>query len=79
MQANTIISALPLSDLQDPDKLQKFILKFAASYDVANSSAASDPILSLFNASSQSDGSAPIVSMSSDLMFSIQSLKRGGI
>ena len=70
-QANTINSMLDLSDLQDPVKLQKFILKFSATYDAANSDAASNPILSLFNSSAT-------VTMSSDLLASIQNLKLGG-
>ena len=70
-QADTINSMLDLSDLQDPVKLQKFILKFSATYDAANSDAASNPILSLFNSSAT-------VTMSSDLLASIQNLKLGG-
>ena len=79
VQANTINSLLNLSDLQDPAKLHKFIVKFTAAYDAANSSATSDPILSLFNSTSPFDASPAPVTMSSDLMASIQNLKLGGI
>jgi Protein of unknown function (DUF1217) len=70
-QASTINSVLNISDLQDPAKLQRFIQKFSATYDANNFDPASDPILGLFNSSTT-------VTMSVDLMMSIQTLKLGG-
>lgn len=70
-QAKTIDAMMDVADLQDPEKLGKFIEKFTAKYDAENSSAASDPTVSLFSASSQ-------VGFSADLLMSIQSLKLGG-
>lgn len=37
VQAKMITQKLDISDLQDPDKLKKFIARFSALYDVANS------------------------------------------
>jgi hypothetical protein len=70
-QANTINSLLNISDLRDPAKLEKFIQRFAATYDSNNYDPASNPILSLFDPSSA-------VSISSDLIISLQNLKLGG-
>jgi hypothetical protein len=36
-QANMITKKLKISDLQDPDKLNKFLARFSALYDVNNS------------------------------------------
>jgi hypothetical protein len=70
-QAKTIESMMDVADLQDPEKLDKFIEKFTAKYDVENGSAAADPTISLFSSSSE-------VTISSDLLMSIQSLRLGG-
>lgn len=70
-QAKTIDAMMDVADLQDPEKLDKFIQKFTAKYDAENSATTSDPTLSLYSASSQ-------VTFSADLLMSIQSLRLGG-
>jgi hypothetical protein len=56
-----------LEDLQDPDKLNQFITRFTAMYDLANNTD-QDPILSLFSRSSGG--------ISADTLLSIAQLKR---
>jgi hypothetical protein len=57
---------LNLEDLQDPDKLEKFLSRFTAMYDLANDTD-TDPILSLFSTSSSG--------ISADTLLSIAQLK----
>lgn len=57
---------LNLEDLQDPDKLDKFINRFTVMYDLANDTT-SDPVLSLFGSSSGG--------ISADTLLSIAQLK----
>jgi hypothetical protein len=57
---------LNLEDLQDPDKLEKFVNRFTAMYDLANDTT-SDPVLSLFGSSSGG--------VSADTLLSIAQLK----
>ena len=61
-QAKLIAKKLNISDFQDPKKLQKFIQKFCAMYDINNtsstssSSSSSGSVLSLFGSSSDTTG-----------------------
>jgi hypothetical protein len=57
---------LNLEDLQDPDKLEKFLSRFTAMYDLANDTD-TDPVLSLFDSSSGG--------ISADTLLSIAQLK----
>lgn len=65
-QAGLIEKNLDLEELQDPDKLEKFISRFTAMYDLANETS-SDPTLSLFSGST---------TISADTLLSIAQLKR---
>jgi hypothetical protein len=65
-QAAIIEKNLDLEELQDPDKLEKFISRFTAMYDLANETN-SDPTLSLFSGST---------TISADTLLSIAQLKR---
>jgi hypothetical protein len=65
-QAAIIEKNLDLEELQDPDKLEKFISRFTAMYDLANETD-SDPTLSLFSGSK---------TISADTLLSIAQLKR---
>lgn len=56
---------LKLEDLQDPDKLEKFISRFTAMYDLANNTSSS-PALSLFSGKT---------TISADTLLSIAQLK----
>lgn len=47
-QAAILEDKLDFSDFTDPAKLDRFVSRFAALYDLQNASAASDPILALF-------------------------------
>lgn len=64
-QAALIEKNLDLEELQDPDKLERFISRFTAMYDLENDSG-SDPVLSLFSGSK---------SISADTLLSIAQLK----
>ena len=66
-QAALIEKNLDLKELQDPDKLEKFISRFTAMYDLQNDTT-SNPTLSLFTSSSSS--------ISADTLLSIAQLKR---
>ncbi len=59
---------MDFKELQDPDKLQKFITRFAAMYDLQNDTS-SNPLVSLFSGSSSS--------ISADTLLSIAQLKNG--
>jgi hypothetical protein len=59
---------LNLEDLQDPAKLEKFVSRFTAMYDLANETD-TDPILTLFGSSSGG--------VSADTLLSIAQLKSG--
>lgn len=48
LQANMITKKLNIDDLSDPKKLEKFLAKFSALYDVNNASSTTSPILQLF-------------------------------
>ena len=61
-----MIKPFDLEELQDPDKLEKFISRFTAMYDLANETD-SDPTLSLFSGST---------TISADTLLSIAQLKR---
>jgi hypothetical protein len=70
-QAQTITSQINLTDLQDPTKLSQFVTRFAAMYDMENSSTATQPA----NALLVGQG-LPGISVS--LLTSLQGLKPGG-
>jgi hypothetical protein len=70
-QANTISSAINLKDLQDPTKLSQFVQRFAAMYDMENSTTSSQPA----NALLVGQG---LPGISVDLLNSLQGLKPGG-
>lgn len=64
-QAALIEKNLDLEELQDPEKLEKFISRFTAMYDLENGSS-SDPVLGLFSGSK---------TISADTLLSIAQLK----
>jgi len=70
IQARAISAKLNVKDLQDPAKLQKFILRFTGAYDAANSQSSQAPSI-LF-------GRSTSFGLSADLLFSLQNLRRGG-
>jgi hypothetical protein len=69
-QAAAVTKRLDMSILKDPVKLQHFIQRFTSRWD-ATENYADSPIISLFNASSQS-------TLSSGLIATLNSLKHGG-
>jgi len=72
LQATNISSKLNIADLQDPTKVQNFVQRFAAMYDMNNTDPTQiSPALSLFNTSS-----GP--TFSTDLLMSLQNLRLGG-
>ncbi len=71
-QAALIEKRLDVADLQDPEKLQDFLTRFASLWDVDNpSSTTTSPALALFVKPTEA-------SFSSDLLLSLQNLKLGG-
>ena len=68
-QANLIQQKINFADLQDPAKLDKFISRFSALYDLTNQNAQQDPVVSLF--SGTTDGSG----IGDSLLASIQNFK----
>lgn len=70
-QATMISNMMDISSLQDPAEVQKFLTKFTAKYDIANSTTATDSTSILF-------GTSGGVGISSDILSAIQSLKLGG-
>jgi hypothetical protein len=56
-QKSLVDKYLKLEDLQDPDKLKKFLSRFTAMYDLSNDTT-QDPVLSLFGDSGSSGVSA---------------------
>lgn len=73
IQVRNLEKVLNVKDFQDPKKVDKLIQRFNAMWDVKNaSSAATSPVLSLFDQSSQQG-------MSLDLMMSIAKLRIGGV
>ena len=72
-QADMISNKMDLADLQDPEKLQKFLTRFTSLYDVQNSSNTSvASAVTLLRGGSTSFG------ISGDVLSAIQSLKMGG-
>lgn len=69
-QAAMVEQRLNISDLQDPEKLEKLITRFTATWD-ATENASSDPVLNLFTSSSQA-------SVDFDLILALNTLKHGG-
>ncbi len=69
-QASMVERYLEMKDLQDPEKVQKMIVKFSVLYDLDNQTT-TDPALSVLSGS----GSAGI---SADLMMSLAQLRTGG-
>ncbi len=71
-QAALITKRLDVADLQDPDKLEKFLARFTSLWDVDNNSAAStSPALAIFASPTKSG-------IGADLLLSLQNLKLGG-
>lgn len=67
-----ISAKLDVADLKDPEKLDKFLQRFATMYDAVNGQVAvSAPVLTLFGNSGQSAG------MGVDLLMSLQKIKTG--
>jgi hypothetical protein len=62
---------LDISDLQDPDKLNKLVERFTVMWD-ATENVTSDPVLTLFD-NSQS------ASIDIDLIMTLNTLKHGGV
>jgi hypothetical protein len=72
-QAKLINDRLDLADLQDPDKLNQFVNRFSAKWDIDNSTASTtNPAVTLFTQSANA-------TVSTDLMSSIQNLRLGGV
>lgn len=69
-QATLLSSKLNYADFQDPTKMAALLQKFAAKYDVANNTSAQSPTVQLFQ------GGATSTIMNTDILNSIQSLKR---
>ena len=70
-QAKLITDRFDLEDLQDPDKLQTFMTRFAATWDIDNATATqTNPALLLFQPTEAAVGI--------DLLTSLQGLKLGG-
>lgn len=70
-QADLINSKLSVADLKDPEKLNKFLDRFTALWELANPSAGTFDASSILLASNSFE-------ISADLLFSINSLKLGG-
>jgi hypothetical protein len=69
-QAAMIKQRFDVADLQDPAKLDKLITRFTAVWDVTQN-ATSDPVLTLFDTTSQS-------TFDTNLLMTVMSLKHGG-
>jgi len=71
-QAATISKQIDISSLQDPAKLQTFLQRFTAMWDATESTGATvDPVVSLFDSSSQP-------TIDDNLLVTLQNLKFGG-
>jgi hypothetical protein len=71
-QAATISQQLDISSLQDPTKLQTFLQRFTAMWDATqNTGPTLDPVVSLFDSSSQP-------AIDDNLLVTLQNLKFGG-
>jgi hypothetical protein len=73
-QASMLSAKVKVADFQDPVKLQKFIQKFAAIYDVNNSSSASTAPNAMLNKTGFFSAG-----LSSSLLSQIQGLRIGGV
>jgi hypothetical protein len=72
-QAALIAARLDIEDLQDPEKLEDFLTRFASLWDVENPpSTATSPALALFVKPTEAG-------IGADLLLSLQNLKLGGI
>ncbi|MEZ0169678.1 DUF1217 domain-containing protein [Microvirga sp. TS319] len=71
IQVRQLEKLFDVKDLQDPKKVDKLIQRFNVMWDMNNTSAATSPILTLFNQSSDQG-------ISLDLMMSIAKLRPGG-
>lgn len=71
VQVRQLEKLLNVKDLQDPKKVDKLIQRFSVMWDMNNTSAATSPILTLFNQSTDQG-------ISVDLMMSIAKLRPGG-
>ena len=76
-QANTINQKLNLSDFQDPAKLQKFIEKFCAMYDMTNQGATSSQSSTVPDALLSSSSSSGSTGFSYSLLSSMQGVNVG--
>lgn len=77
-QAKLINSNVDIEDFKDPEKLQKFIEKFSAIYDISNVGVTSQGP-DVPNCLISTDGGfTSVVNFSSDLLTSMQSLRLGG-
>lgn len=70
-QAQAITKRLDIADLQDPAKLSALINRFTVMWDVTENTT-TDPVLTLFDSSTQSSTS------DMDLIMTLNSLKHGG-
>jgi hypothetical protein len=72
-QADLISDRLDFADLQDPDKLQQFLTRFSAKWDIDNSdtTSSSNPAVVLLSQTTD-------VGIGLDLLTSLQSLRLGG-
>jgi hypothetical protein len=70
-QAEMVAQKLDIDDLKDPDKLAKFLNRFASLWDLGQGSSASTPPALLF--------AQPLeLGVGADLLASLQNLKLGG-
>ncbi|MBP2559928.1 hypothetical protein J2T08_000668 [Neorhizobium galegae] len=69
-QAKYIEDTVKIADFQDPDKVNKFLERFTAMWEISNPTDSYDP-LAVFNSPSSSG-------ISTDLLISINNLKLGG-
>lgn len=70
-QAALIESHLDLADLQDPEKLEKFLNRFTSLYELSRSDASTNPAVLLLSPPRE-------LGLSADLLASLQNLKLGG-
>lgn len=72
-QAEIISNRIDVKDFQDPAKLQTFLTRFSAMWDVENpSNTATDQVSTLFSGQTQT------ATINQDVLFSLQNLRLGG-
>lgn len=77
VQAAMIEKRLNISDLQDPDKLNKFLVRFSALYDMNNDTSSTSPTSILFGGQQDATGQQGVIGFDPTLIASFQSVKIG--